>query len=741
MSDAVGVGIVLTDAELRVIAWDPWLARITGLDAAAVRGRTLAEIVPDLDARGLLGPLRAALATGVVEMLAPAMHQAFIPCPPETPSPYFDRMQQRVTIGPLRHGDRIVGLMITIEDVTARRERERSLAAELRSSDPAVRMRAARVLADTDGLPIDGVPVDGVLAGLLDDGSWRVRRAAVWSLARRRDDALVAALLVALRDGGHQNFSVLSGSLTLLALADVDVVAPLVEFLRGPDAGLSIHAAHALGDRPDPRSTAALLEALDAPDPNVRFHAVESLGRLGAVDAVEPLVSIAESRDFFLAFPALDALAAIGDRRVAPRLVPLLDDEVLCSAASETLGRLGDVDAIPALVALLGRPEAPLDAVVRALRMLHDRADEPDRGSMPGRVRATVDAAGTQALLDAVDHAGIDTGALALVLGWLEGAAVARALTRLLARPGARGEVLDALVASGPAVVELLVDQLGAEDLETRQAAVVALGRIGDRRATVPLLEAVRRDPELMVQGVQALGLIGDGEAFETLVRSIGHPDGAVRRASVGALLALDDDRTAGTVTRLLAEADERTRESAVKVAAQLGDRRCAAAVLGACTDASETVRRAAVEVAASLDSEGGPSLALAALGDGAASVRAAAARGLAGLRDAPSFDALCRALHDPDSWVRYFAVRSLGRRRDAEGAARLASVIEREPARHVLIATIEALGEIGGARSVSTLSALAANTDDEVAKTAELQLVGLAGNVPPGTLSTEPRG
>ena len=43
-------------------------------------------------------------------------------------------------------------------------------------------------------------------------------------------------------------------------------------------------------------------------------------------------------------------------------------------------------------------------------------------------------------------------------------------------QPAVRAEVVEALVGHGTPVIDLLIEQLDAEDLETRQAAVVALG-------------------------------------------------------------------------------------------------------------------------------------------------------------------------------------------------------------------------------------------------------------------------
>ena len=86
-----------------------------------------------------------------------------------------------------------------------------------------------------------------------------------------------------------------------------------------------------------------------------------------------------------------------------------------------------------------------------------------------------------------IDAAGRATGAtlrqFVIVLGWLRsprGQARAGAAAR---QPGVQHELIEAIVRFGAPMVDLLIEQLGSDDVETRRAAVVALGRIGDARA------------------------------------------------------------------------------------------------------------------------------------------------------------------------------------------------------------------------------------------------------------------
>ena len=337
------IGILTTDTDLVVTTWDATLEQMTGIPADRARGHRLEEIVPDLRSRMLIDLIREPLISGSAQVLAPALHKYLIPCPPLEPSDEFDHMQQRVVVGALRDAHRSVGLVMSIEDVTERLERERELARQLRDQSPSARLKAVEQLAHE---PADGIGPLGVAMG---DEDWRVRRAAVKALAARRDEALVDGVIAALRDG-HRDFSVLSSALQLLTLTGVDSTKALVRLMDDADADLRIQAALALGSQRHPEATGALLRALDDTDPNVRFHAIESLGKLASPVAIDKLAAIAESRDFYLAFPAIEALVRINDPLIAPRIAPLLGDPMLSAAAAEALGHIGDEDAIAPLV-------------------------------------------------------------------------------------------------------------------------------------------------------------------------------------------------------------------------------------------------------------------------------------------------------------------------------------------------------------------------------------------------------
>ena len=133
----------------------------------------------------------------------------------------------------------------------------------------------------------------------------------------------------------------------------------------------------------------------------------------------------------------------------------------------EALGGLGDELVVPPLVQLLNQPNAPTEVVAEALADLYQRYDDRyGAGEQIASVaRRMISPAGAQNLLDAVDRVGSDRlRGIARVLGWLNGPAAQRALTRMLGQRTVRAQVVEALVRYGAGVVDLLIDQLRAED-------------------------------------------------------------------------------------------------------------------------------------------------------------------------------------------------------------------------------------------------------------------------------------
>ena len=698
-TDGLPLGVFTTDQRLVVRTWDSWMATATGIEAAKALNRPIADVLADLNPTGLAF-MEDVLSRGTVEVMAAALHKYLFPCAPLDRSSSLDRMQQHVTIGPLRDETRVVGILVTIEDVTARVEEERRVAEGLSRHVESV-------------------------SGLLGNEHARVRQMAVATLAHH-GTAVVDTLVQTLR-AQHRDLSVLSSALDLLSISDIDIVEPVIHFLEDEDTNLRIQAALILGQRRDRRAIPALIARLRDEDVNVRFHVIEALGHLHAAEASEALTEIALERDFFLAFPAIQALTEIGSTLAAPRLVPLLADEMLRAPVIEALGHLGDEDVTVPLVQLLNTSDAPTDVITDALAGLYARYQSRYGAGdhIADLVRRHVTATGTQKILDAIPQMSADRLAgLTRVLGWLEGEAVLRALTRLLGQNAVRSHVIEALVRNGAGVVVPLIEQLQAEDLDTRLAAAVALGRIGDRRATAPLIAALA-DPELTLAAAGALARIGDSAAFDALVSRLGDRDAAVRQAVVAALNSIGHEDMPRRIATLLVGDDSIVREAALKIAGYFGYPDCLDRVLACCRDANETVRRTAVEQLPFFDGDVFDAL-TSALEHDTPPVRAAAAAAMARVEHPSRTAALLRALNDDDPWVRFVTLRTLGAIGAPEAVPPVLAAVEKDPAPHVRLAAIEVIGRISPSEALDVLEPLATSSNPDIARTA----IAALGNV-----------
>ena len=576
--------------------------------------------------------------------------------------------------------------------------------------------------------------VDELLQSL-GNGDWNERQEAVHRLEGHASGDLIEQLLSILRDG-HRDLSRLNAAIQVLVRTPADVVPELLELLSDPSADVRTYAALTLGERGDPRAISRLLESLKDSNSNVQMHAVEALGRLRAGAAVDAFIDIVETRDFELAFPALDALIAIGDERVANRLVPLLKESLFKLLAVEALGALGNEEVVKPLLDLLVDADVPPASIVIALRRIHDRYQQRygDEATVPDTVCSLVSHANVQALTASAQLTSpLAVSSWVKVLGWLPGPDAATALLNLLERPPIDIEVVSALVRKGSHVVPLLLERLSAVTEKGRKAIIETLARLGDRTAVPALLAMLDSDDEeLVVRTVDSLARLADPRAYESVRSLLGHHNARVRQSAVAAVNSLGHPHTAADLLSGFQDSSPLVRESSVRVATYLGLPLCIDAVFDCCGDPDERVRRAAIECVPTLDDQRVYQRLSHAIRTDTPAVRAAAAAALAKVDNSEAASILLAdALLDGDVWVRYFAVRSLLAIRKQEPAfAALVRLAKEDSAMQVRVVAIEALSGCGSA-ALAPLVDLAHSTIRDLAHAALLALGGLPGPEP----------
>ena len=696
MNTAPALGVITTDRQLAIRGWNEWVAAATGVPEVSAIGRPVLDFVAAERAdvyRELFAEVRD---RGIARVLAPAFHHYLIACPPRVPSAHFSQMQQCVTVAPLTADGGTLGIMITIEDVTERLDRERGSAAMIhQAGDRGHHTEAALASAD-----------------------WRVRGAAVRHLKRSATVDEVRHLFGTLQRD-HRDLNVLNSALHVLIGAGRAVVEPLVQMLSDREANLRMHAALALGELHAHEAAPMLVRTLDDPDENVRFHAIEALGRLGASEAIDPLSKIAASDNFFLAFAAIEALSKTDDARVAPLMVTLLDEELLRPAAIETLAAIGDEDSVPALARALNTPCAEAGPISAALVRIYSRYDDGDCGGsfIVEAVADAVDADGRARLAAAAKQDDPHRAAVVTVLGWL-GIPVLDSLIALIGDPALHQTIAESVVAIGPHAVGPLVERLEAPAPEVRAAAAELLGRLGDRRAAPALQRALDdADADVVAAAAGALGAVVATSAVDALFGLFAHQSAAVRRAAIAALNGLGAAGTGPRAKTAINAADPHVRECAIRVAGYFGFPECVPAIVAALRDPDEDVRRAAIEQLPVLDDVDAVNALQVALTMETPRNRAAAAHALRQVEDPRAGVALREALKDRDLWVRYYAASSLGEARFGSAAADdLAALARRDPVTHVRIAAITALGAMHGVLGAKVAAELIAADDDDLA-------------------------
>jgi PAS domain S-box-containing protein len=144
--DAVNAGLIVLNHDRRILRWNAWMARASGVAAQSVTGKRMGEIFPEADVRLLDAATVSAIGTGAPTILTHALHPALLPLSTRAGRDLL----HDITVSAI-HGAPKGGCLVHIADVTLATRRERYLRDRQNARYNAVVASAPDVILTLDG--------------------------------------------------------------------------------------------------------------------------------------------------------------------------------------------------------------------------------------------------------------------------------------------------------------------------------------------------------------------------------------------------------------------------------------------------------------------------------------------------------------------------------------------------------------------------------------------------------------
>jgi HEAT repeat protein len=384
------------------------------------------------------------------------------------------------------------------------------------------------------------------LIGTLRDRKTEIRCAACDSLRTLGDTSALDAIVTLLEDDDHGVRWHAAGALSALGwkptnshemmlravatgqyeqaiISDAEkAVDVLARVLADTTAPRRHAAASSLGKTGDSRAVKPLEKALQDDDSHVRVSAIEALALIGNPQSATLLLNLLKDDNHLVRAAAVDTLGRLGDERVIEHIGgKLLKDESwdVRKLSVEALGKVRSDKATQLLWQAL--KDADHDIRTTAAQSL---GQIPDSRSIAPLVLSLKDENSSvrqaaKASLRQIDRQWEISPGAESVLADLEASVrdkeywVAQSAADTLAKINdMRQRAKEAETTADPsqqraeAAIRILVDTLGDDDRDFRQAAAEALGRFNDFRVVTPLVNALD-DTDTWVGRAAALAL------------------------------------------------------------------------------------------------------------------------------------------------------------------------------------------------------------------------------------------
>lgn len=679
-------GIFTTDKNFNILSWNSVMEIFTGISEKEIRDKNLFDVFPEIKERNLDKKFKNVVETGQIEFLSSVFHKYLIKIKPIDLEPGIEWMLQSVSIAPLFDGNKIVGTIVTIKDVTSQRKIN-----ILSRKENAIKFEEIE---------------KNKLIDNLGNQDWRVRKEAVKSL-QMSDSEILEEILIKIKNS-HKNLSILNSALQVLLGHSEKVFDSLHDLIKSQDKDLRIYAAQTLGEIKDPNAIPILIKALDDPDQNVVYHAIESLGKLKAYDAIDKLIEIALKNDFFTSFAALDALRNMGEKIILLHINKLIDRDVFHPLIIEILGDIGDDSSIPILMDLIIKSSQNLFDIVEALIKIFRRYDEiyKEGNYILLVINRNLNQKTKEILKSALGKKDNPKFKFLInLLSLIGDDEILKDVLQFLNDNDLRKIIIQSLVKRGDESSKLLLTQLDQADYELKLEILKLIGNLNSPDAINTLIEYLDEDDEEILSTVlNSLAKIGSKLSYHKILNLLKHPSNVVRRTAISALNSIGHPDMKNDIYNLLFSDNLYQLDSAIRIAGYFGFQNCTKRIIELCSHPDVSIRSAALEHLGFFESNEIIDVLEKAVKDENSKCRVAAVKSLAFVADRKVYQILSEALKDEDQWVRINAIRSIQFLRLTEGVNEIIKLLETENNVPVIISALMALGEIGEPSAAATI-------------------------------------
>ena len=625
-----------------------------------------------------------------------------------------------------------------------------SLIQGLTHKNSAIRRQSAELL----GRIGDSNAVEPLIQLAQSDKEVSVRRATVTALMAIGDVRALPALVNAL---GDSDSSVRSDARNAVKNFKEAAIPELINGLKSSNVQVRIDSVFLLADLKATAAVELLIQLVQSDkEISVRRAGVTTLGTIGDVRALPVLVSALGDGDPLVRSDArnavknfkeatipelinglknnnvqvrLDSISLLVEMKATAAVEPLmqlvqLDKEgEVRGAAVKALGAIGDVRALPVLVAALGDSDyntsrfyAPgavksfkEQAVPELIKGLKHEKKEVRSGAaiVLGEMKATAAVEPLMQLVQqdkeiSVRRAGVTA------LGTIGDVRALPVLVSALGDgdPLVRSDARNAVKNFKEAAIPELINGLKNSNVQVRLGSISLLTDLKATAAVEPLMELVQQDKETSVRrvAVTALVAIGDARALPSLVAALGDSDSSVRNTARNAMKSFKEL----AIPELLKGLKHEKKEVRSGAAGVLGEMKAVAGVEALMevvqTDKEGEVRGAAVRALGSIGDVRALPVLVEALGDSDYNTsRFYAPDAVKSFKEA-AIPELLKGLKHEKKEVRSGAAVVLGTMKAVGAVEALMEVVQTDKEGEVRGAAVRALGTIGDVRALPVL-------------------------------------